>query len=66
VENLHENMAFGLDRPLKLEYYGPIGMKEVGMYLRTRAFLPSEQHTEAELIKRAAMAMLLNGIHSGP
>jgi len=46
---LHENMALSLERPLRLEYYGPIAMNEV----------------EAELIKRTNMAILLNGIDSG-
>jgi hypothetical protein len=65
VQDLHENMAFGLNRPLKLKYYGPIEMKEVGTYSITPPFLPSEQTTEAELIKSATAAILLNGIHTG-
>ena len=64
MQDLHENMALGLERPLRLEYYGPLAMNEVGMYPRTLAFFPPDQITEAELIKRANMAILLNGIHS--
>ncbi|KIM31888.1 hypothetical protein M408DRAFT_327285 [Serendipita vermifera MAFF 305830] len=47
LKDLYENMALGLDRPLKLQYYGPIEMKEV----------------EAQIVRRMTMEMMLNGVH---
>jgi len=67
LRDFHDNMALGLDRPLKLEYYGPVDMNEVGMPPRPSAFFfwPLIAHIEVELIKGASMAMLLNGIDHG-
>lgn len=62
LQGLNENMALGLDRPLRLEYYGPMEMNEVGMYPNLSTIRPLIRIPEAEILKRLSLAMMLNGI----